>query len=145
MERIKTFLSQKRYGFYVTICASVLAVITAIIYAANYHNYLAMMSWPAFVLLLVMALVSIALTFIKFTAPWAPIPVAVGALAGLLLYIKAMYNYVTVVLVGIDLSGFSAQFIICSVFVILTFVVAVANIFFPQVKEDKQIKEEVVA
>lgn len=143
MERIKTFLSQKRYGFYVTICASLLAIVTACVYAGLYHDYLSMMSWTAFILLLATALVSVAMTLWKYTAPFAPIPVAVGALAGLLLYVDAMYNYVAVVLVGIDLAGFSASFIVTTVFVALTFVVAVANIFFGQVKENKEeVKED---
>lgn len=138
MERIKSFLSQKRYGFYVTLCVSILAIVAAIVYAANYHDYLAMMSWPAFILLLVLACLSIALTFLKWTAPWAQIPVAIGSLVALLLFIQAMYNYVVVVMVGIDLAGFSPQFITCSVLFGLTFVAAVANIFFGQVKEEKE-------
>lgn len=137
MESIKRFLNSKRYGFYVTSALIALSVVTAIVYAVSYGKYASMMSWSAFVFLLVGAAGAVALIVLK-RAKWAYAPPAIGAFIALLLFIKHIYNYVAVVVVGIDLSGISGQFLVCTVFFALTFLVSVVNIFLAQEKEENE-------
>ena len=137
MEGIKGFLSNKRYGFYVTLALIVLSVVTAIVYAVSYGKYVSMMSWTAFVLLLVGAVGAVALIALKQTK-WAYAPLAICAFIALLLFIKHIYNYVAVVVVGIDLSGISGQFLACTVFFALTFLASVVNVFLAQEKEENE-------
>lgn len=136
MNAVSKFLAGKRYGFYVTILVSLLAIVACLVYMAYYAEYVAMMSWPAVITLISLAALSIILAFPRVTAKYAAVPVAVGALVAVLLYIRAMYNYVAVVMVSIDLAGFSPQFILCSVLFIVALIASTADIFFAQIKEE---------
>ena len=51
------------------------------------------------------------------------------------MYIEAVYGYVMVVLIGIDLNEVSQQFIICTALFVVTFVLSLINIFVTQEKE----------
>ena len=137
MNGIKSFFDRKRYGFYVTLALVVLSVITAIVYAVSYGKYVSMMSWQAFVLLLVGAAGAIALILLR-QGKWAFAPLAICAFIALLLFIKHIYSYVAVVMVGIDLSGISGQFLACAILFSLTFIVALVNVFLAQEKEDNE-------
>ena len=137
MNRQISFFSFRRYGFYVTLFSSLLGIIAAVVYLFYYKDYATMMSYPAVIILIALSALSIILSLPRVTAKWAAIPVAIGALLALLFYIRVMYNYVTVVMVSIDLAGFSPQFILCSVLFVLTLVLTTANIFFSQVKEEQ--------
>ena len=137
MNRQISFFSFRRYGFYVTLFSSLLGIIAAVVYLFYYKDYATMMSYPAVIILIALSALSIILSLPRVTAKWAAIPVAIGALLALLFYIRVMYNYVTVVMVSIDLAGFSPQFILCSVLFVLTLVLTTANIFFGQVKEEQ--------
>lgn len=137
MNRQIAFFSFRRYGFYVTLFSSLLGIVAAVVYLFYYKDYATMMSYPAVITLIALSVLSIILSLPRVTAKWAAIPVAIGALLALLFYIRVMYNYVTVVMVSIDLAGFSPQFILCSVLFILTLVLTTANIFFSQVKEEQ--------
>ena len=62
---------------------------------------------------------------------------ALANFVALMLYITNIYNYVVVVMVGIDISSFSTQFIACTTLFAILLVASVANIFFKQSKEEK--------
>ncbi|MBP5254144.1 MAG: hypothetical protein J6Z23_02010 [Lachnospiraceae bacterium] len=132
------FLKEKGIGFYLTVCLAVLAVVTAIVYAVSYRNYVGFMSWPAFWLLIGGAVLAVGLHFIKLgkVSPWL---LAAAVLAAVLLYIECLYSYVVVVLVGIDLNSFSNQFILCTSLFGACLVLSIVNIYLKQVK---QVKEE---
>lgn len=133
---MEKLLRNKSVGFYLTLCLAVLAIVTAIFYAVSYANYVGFMSWPAFWLLVLGAVGAVALSFVGFGkyAPWLQ---AATIFISLLLYINCLYSYVVVVLVGIDLSSFSPQFIICSVLFVLSLVLSIVNIYLKQEKEEK--------
>ena len=125
---MKKFLERKGIGFYATLCLAVLSVITAIVYAASYANYVGFMSWPAFGLLIGGAVCALALHCIR-KGQWAPWVIAAAVFIALLMYIKCMYSYVVVVMVGIDLNSFSPQFILCSVLFAVSLVLSIVNIY----------------
>lgn len=136
MEAIKNFFADKRFGFYVTIAAVVLGIVTASVFASFYHDYPAYMSWPAFYLMLAGAAVSCILVLIKLD-DYAPYAVALTNFIGLMLYIRHIYGYVAVVAIGIDITSVSAQFTVCTILFGLAFLVGLINIFLPQKKEVK--------
>jgi hypothetical protein len=135
MENLKAFFKDKSYGFYASVVVFVLSLITAIVYAANYSGTKEM-SWAAFIIILVGLVAAVVLgVFGKYR--WIPVAMAVADFAALLLFIKAVYFYVSVVLYGINGSAFSPQFTTSTVFLIITFVLSIANIFLKQVKDEE--------
>ena len=107
----------KKFGFYVTIGIAFLAIVTAFVYYAGYGAIPRFMSWPAFYLLLAGAVVSVVL-------------------------IKIIYNYVAVVMVGIDLANFDPEFLASTVMFVLTFLASVMCLFLPQRACSESKKEE---
>ena len=70
MGKIKEYFSNKGVGFYLSILTGVIALVTAIIYVVNYGNYASndnkpVISWVAFVLLLVAFALPILASFFK--------------------------------------------------------------------------------
>lgn len=126
-------LAEKSFGFYILLAAALISVVTAVVYAANYSKLTVYMSWAAVVVMAIGAVVSVVLSFVG-ADEIAPAVVALTSLIGLLLFIKAIYGYVAVVIVGIDLNSFDAKFIACTILFILSYVVSVVSIFAPQKK-----------
>ena len=124
----------KSYGFYVTLVLIALSILMAIVYAVLYRSS-SYMSWKAFAVILVGAGAALVLAFTKF-AKWSNVFVALGDFAGLLLYAYAIYFYVSSIMVGIQGSSFSSQFIIVTAGLAVLFVVNLINVFLKQVKED---------
>lgn len=133
MEKIKSFFASKSYGFYVTLGLMVLSIITALLYAVNYKDFVAYMDWTAVILMLVAVGLSLALVILK-QEKFAPVVLGIGNFAGLLIYIQKIYGYVAVVLVGIDVNTFSTQFLVCTTFFALTAIVSLVNIYLKQTK-----------
>ena len=129
----KKLFQDKSYGFYVTLVLIALSILMAIVYAALYRSS-SYMSWKAFAAILVGA-GALVLAFTKF-AKWSNVFVALGDFAGLLLYAYAIYFYVSSIMVGIQGSSFSSQFIIVTAGLAVLFVVNLINVFLKQVKED---------
>ncbi len=143
MEKIINFFKDKSYGFYVTIASIIFTIITFSVYAGNYSKYDSYMSWEGFYIMiggLVLAL--IIMVFKKFS--WATIVLAITNFFGLLFYILKIYNYVVVVLVGIDLASFSPAFITCTTLFAINVLISTANVFFKQTRDEdvKTLKEE---
>lgn len=129
-------LADKSVGFYILLAAALISVVTAVVYAANYSKLSVYMSWAAVIIMAIGAVVSVGLSFVGIDEI-APAVVALTSLIGLLLFVKAIYGYVAVVVVGIDLNSFDAKFIACTILFILSYVVSVASIFVPQKKAVK--------
>lgn len=127
---MKGILAGKRSGFYVTLVLAILSVVTAAFYATSYGKY-ASMSWPAFALLLIGAVGAVALAFTG-KGKWAPWVQVATIFIAILLFITTQYSYVAVVLVGIDLTSFSPQFVTSVVLLIVDLVIAIANIYLKQ-------------
>jgi len=131
------FFKSKGIGFYLTLCLVVLSVVTAAAYIMSYVKYPNHMSWTAVGLLFGGAAAALVLSVIRrcgWLAPW----VLVGTIfSSLMLYIQHLYSYVVVVIVGIDLSTFTPQFILCSALYAVCVVLSIVNIYLKQEKEAK--------
>lgn len=131
------FFKNKGIGFYLTLCLVVLSVITAVAYVTSYAKYPNHMSWLAVGLLIGGAVVALVLSAIRrcsWLAPW----VQVGTIfSSLMLFIQHLYSYVVVVIVGIDLSSFTPQFILCSALYAVCVVLSIVNVYLKQEKEAK--------
>lgn len=134
MEKIKNFFKDKSYGFYVTLAVALLTLVTLIVYANAYGSNDRYMSWAGFAIMLVGLAAAAVLTVFKFN-DWVPPVLALANFIALMLYITNIYNYVVVVMVGIDIASFSSQFLACTVLFAILTVVSIADIFFKQVKE----------
>lgn len=129
------FFKSKGIGFYLTLCLVVLSVVTAAAYIMSYVKYPNHMSWTAVGLLFGGAAAALVLSVIRrcgWLAPW----VLVGTIfSSLMLYIQHLYSYVVVVIVGIDLSSFTPQFILCTALYVASVVLSIVNIYLKQEKE----------
>lgn len=136
---LKQRFAEKSFGFYVTLAAVVLAIITAIVYAVGYSNTPRFLSWPAFILLIAGAVVTLALAFFNLDEFGTGV-MALCSLIALLLFAQIIYNYVVVVMVGIDLANFDPEFLASTILFALTFVVSVVCVFLPQNKPKKEVE-----
>lgn len=137
--KFKDFTKDKLPGFWVSVGVTLLSLITAITYIACYTNTDKMNYW-GFAFLLIGAIATLVLgIFKKYT--YIPYVLGFCSFMGLLFYIYAMYYYVSVVMVGIDLDHFEPQFIVCTIFIAITFIAGVVDIFMNQTKQI-EVKEE---
>lgn len=136
-DKFKNYFKNKSYGFYVTIAVAVFTLVTSIVYADSYGSNDRYMSWAGFAIMLV-GIAAAAVLVASKQYEWAPPALALANLIALLLYITNIYNYVAVVMVGIDIASFSTQFIACTTLFAIAIVISIADIFFKQVKEVKQ-------
>ena len=136
------FLKNKKPGFWVSVGLSVFSIIIAITYIACFRGTDEMSYW-AFSFLLIGAVLGFALIALK-KCEIAKYVIGSGIFVALLFYIYAVYYYISVVMVGIDLDHFSVEFIITTTMFIIGFVVSLVNVFLSQVKSDeaKQIESE---
>ena len=132
---MKKLLEGKRTGFYVTLVLIVLSLLLAAVYALAFRAS-SYMSWRAFTAIVVGAVAALALGFTGL-AKWANVFVALGDFIGLLLFAYASYFYVSSVMVGIQGSRFSPQFIFVTAGLAVLFLVNLVNVFLGQVKEAK--------
>lgn len=140
MNIVKNFFKRKSYGFYVTLVVAVLTIITMAVYSSSYGTVPRYMSWTAIGVMIAGLVVGLALSVFNL-GQWGAAVMAICNFVGLMQYITKIYNYVVVVIVGIDINTLSSQFIACTVFFAILIVASIANIFFKQEKT----KEEVAA
>ena len=135
MDKVKKFFESKSYGFYVSIGLAVLSLVTAIVYASLFHmsRY---MSWGAFAVVIVGVVLAAVLPFLK-QAKWSCCAIALADFIALLLYAYNIYFYVSVVMVGIQASTFSPQFLACTSLFAILLVLNIANVFLKQEKTEK--------
>ena len=62
--KLKQNVSQKTYGFYVTLALVVLNVVTAILYSSFYGKYVAYINWPAVYVMIIGSVVSVVLSIL---------------------------------------------------------------------------------
>lgn len=125
--------TKKAYGFIVMLLVAALTVVTAIVYMNSYQKLEAYMSWPAVGIMVAGAVLALILTIAGLTDLGTGV-LAAANLVGLLLFAKAIYGYVAVVLVGIDLNSFSPQFITCTALFATSFILSIVTMFLPQKK-----------
>ena len=111
-QMVNKFLADKRYGFYV--------------------NF---MSWTSFAMFLVGSVLALILLVLKMNE-LASVAAFSGSLLGALFFIRYIYPYVSVVLFGVDISSFSSNFIVSTIFISIAFVITLVAMFLPKVKEN---------
>lgn len=139
MELVTNFFKKKSYGFYVTIAVIIMTIVTMIVYSQEYGSVARYMSWEAIWVMGAGLIVALALTIFNL-GEWGAAVLAICNFVGLMQYITKIYNYVVVVMVGIDVNTLSSQFITCTVFFAILVVISLANIFFRQEKKKQEEK-----
>lgn len=130
---MKQPFANKTVGFWVTVAVSVLSAVTAAVYGAVYGGG-AYFNAAAFALAIAACPVGIA-------AALSPLHRYAGyvqfllTLTALMCYAYGIYYYVSVVLVGIDLQGFGAEFFACTALFALTAAGSGVCVFLKQRKE----------
>ena len=137
MTKYLNVFKDRAYGFYISLLAIVLSLITAIVYVANYKNDVSFMSWLAFAMLLVGGIVGLVCAFFRIPELGQAV-LGVTSLVALLFFVKFLYGYVAVVAVGIDVDGLEPRFIICSILFVLTLIASIVSIFAKQTIEQKE-------
>ncbi len=141
MTKYLNVFKDRAYGFYITLLAIALSFITAIVYVVNYKNDVSFMSWLAFAMLLVGAVVGLVCAFFRIPELGQAV-LGVTSLIALLFFVKFLYGYVAVVAVGIDVDGLEPRFLACSVLMVLTLVASIVSIFAKQTVEANEAVEE---
>lgn len=133
MSESKKFdLGGKAAGFYVTVAAAVLALVTAIVYQVSYsaNQYYSSTIFIAFLVALPAAAVLVLLKLDNF----APAALAAATGVGTLAFVYAMYYDVSVVMVGIDKSSFDPAFILCAVLMLVSFLLSEVALYMKKTK-----------
>ena len=139
MKFVKKLFEGKKYGFYVSLAIMVLSLVTGIVYISCYNGTDEFNTW-SFAFLIIGIVLSAGLLAFKKERAAADV-LGLCVFLGVLFYIYAIYYYVSVVMVGIDLDHFSNEFIVTTTFFVITLVLALVNMFLPQAKA-KEITEE---
>ncbi len=132
------YLKDKAVGFWFSVSIAALSLITSIVYAVCYAGS-DDMNWVSFALMAAAAVAAVVLIVLK-RFEWAAYAQAALIFLSLLFFIYGIYYYVSVVLVGIDLDSFSAEFWVCTVLYALCFGLGVANVFLKQTKNGGEAK-----
>lgn len=131
---LKTYLKDKDVGFYFSAALVILALLTSVVYAICYAGT-DNINWLSFAFMLAAAVVGATLIALKLYV-YVPYALAILIFMSLLFFIYGIYYYVSVVMVGIDLDSYDAQFIICTILYVLAFGASVANVFLRQIKKE---------
>ncbi len=117
----------RTWGFYLSGILSFLSLLTLITYGIAYRSsdYI---SWISFAFLAAAAAVNIVF-FVMNKTRIGRVPGAVLSGVAFFFYLYGMYFYVSVVMVGIDISSFDGRFIINTALFTILFVLSVMNIF----------------
>lgn len=138
---IKHYLESKNYGFYVSLAVSLLMLISGIVYQALFgaaRDY----SVGVMVVMVIGFAFSVVLLVLK-QDKLVPYALGIFALTGLLLFVSSIYLYVSEVMVGIDYEkALVTPFIAVTILYALTFVGALVNCWFPQLKKVETPAEE---
>lgn len=139
MEKKQGIFQKKSYGFYVSAVVILLTIVTMLVYIDAYGSNERYISWLGVGFMIAGVVLGVVLSLLNL-GDWATAAMAICNFVGLMQYITKIYNYVVIVMVGIDINTLSTQFISCTVLFSLLTVLSIANIFFKQAKT----KEELV-
>lgn len=125
--------TKKAFGFFVMLLVAVLTVVAALVYMNNYQKLEVYMSWDAVNVMVAGAIAAVVLGIVGFS-DLSSMTLAAANLVGLLLFAKAIYGYIVVVLVGIDLNSFDMNFIVTTALFAISFALSLITMFLPQKK-----------
>lgn len=131
---MKTILANKPAGFRVTLAATALSLVTALVYLALYSasRY---MSWQAFGIMAAGVVLTAALIVLK-QERFAPSALLLGDFLALLFFVYYIYFYISSVVTGIQFSGFSAEFYVTMALFVLSLALSIASVFMRQTEEE---------
>ena len=132
----KNDLKDKGARFYAVLVTMLLSLVAAIVYACIYGNT-RFMSWVGFGLMIAGAILAGVLVAFKLEK-YAPTLLLVMNFVGFLFYVYYIYFHISVVMVGIQASGFPPEFFVNVVFLVLALASSVASIFMPLKKGSEQ-------
>lgn len=132
---IYNIIKGKTVGFWVSFGIGTFSSVTAIVYAVCYvgSDY---MNWIAFSLTLLCAAASVGMIISKQTR-FLPYVQAILCFTALMFFIYGIYYYVSIVVVGIDLTSVDAPFVISASLFVLLAGFGIANIFLNQTKKEQ--------
>lgn len=107
---MKNILANKPLGVRVTLTATALSLVTALVYLAIYSSS-RYMSWQAFGIM-VGGVVLTALLILCKQERFAPSMLLLGDFLSLLFYVYYIYFYISSVVTGIQFSGFPLEFFV---------------------------------
>lgn len=131
---MKNFLANKPLGFRVTLVATALSLVTALVYLAIYSSS-RYMSWQAFGIMIAGVVLTVALIALK-QARFAPSALLAGDFLSLLFYVYYIYFYVSSVVTGIQFSGFPLEFFVNIALYAASLVLSIACVFMRQTVEE---------
>ena len=134
MKKVKDFLKTCSIGTYFIFATIVTSLISLILigvgFQAGYHSY------GSIVCLILLIVLDVVLLIIKKEA-FIPAANVILSLGTILFFILTSYNYVAVVVTGIDIESFNIDWIFSIIFFIATYVLSFASIFIPLKKKGK--------
>ena len=89
MDKIKDFFHSKSYGFYVTLLAVVLSLVTLIVYTSSFGGS-RYMSWAAFVIMIIGMVAGLAMPIFRLDK-WVPAVLLVTNFVSFLLFVYYVY------------------------------------------------------
>ena len=126
---LKNYFANRGFGFYLSLAEAVVALVFAVVYQCFYGGT-AEYSAVCFVVALVMVVATVALTLTGLDN-FVGVAQLLCSLAVTGAFLYANYYYISVVIVGIDASSFSARFVFASVACALLTVASIVNMFAP--------------
>lgn len=127
---MKEYFADKKTGFYVTLAAALISIITLIVYAVGYGRT-RYMSWEAFWIVLIGIVVAAALVALKLYR-FAPAVLFGANTLALCFFAYHIYFFVSSVVYGIQFSAFPPEFIASVVMFVLAIISSIVAIFMKQ-------------
>lgn len=138
---MKNIMQNKTLGFWVTLIATGVSLITSIVYLMIYSNS-RYMSWESFGIMLAGVALTIVFILLK-QYRFAPSVLLVTDFLSLLFYVYYIYFYISSVVTGIQFSGFPLSFFINIVLYAISLVLSIACVFMRQTVDEGGVKDEI--
>jgi len=141
---MKKFLSDKTYGFYVTLGLAVLSIGLMIIYDVSYKGFYSnnkeVFSWGSFICLFIWIIPFAASLFYKKLFRFANYIACICISLSTFFFIYGIYYWISVMSTGID-ARFDSTFFLNAIMFIVLWIGSLVNVFLPQIKTKGTIKE----
>lgn len=133
MNKLITLFKESGPAIYVLIATLVSTLISIILFAVGFQT--GYHSWGSLVCFILLIVADLVLFLFKKEAFIGAVSTILSALA-IGFFIYEAYNYVAVVMTGVDIESFSPDFIASCIFFILNYALSVAMIFVPFKKKE---------
>lgn len=132
---LKQTMTTKRAGFYVGAVSAVAAIIQGALYGA-YYSQTGFYDKTAVVLSIVGGVLFLLLSLTHYSSPFAPVVLWATNFASLLLFINAIYMYLSDVFYGgvnaTTIAALSTEFVVCMLLFLLSTIIANVAVYLRQ-------------